>query len=185
MRRFGKAIRLGREMAELRDSCPEAWEAGEEMAQEALRTRSSDLSSMLRSGPESARTEYARTISEGAMLLFEEAVEAGEVSLPYPIDAVVLKTVGVACGTYLLDALGEEAKRPKEGSRMGACPECGRSVPLGGGRTVKNAHKMYNLVRSLQATAEPYDRGVQARTFAAEGARLADDLHNYGHRYST
>jgi hypothetical protein len=67
---------------------------------------------------------------------------------------------------------------------VAACPECGDRVPLGGGRTVKNAHTMFELVRALSSHLKPDEEGVQARRFCNQGRALAESLHAYGHRYS-
>jgi hypothetical protein len=67
---------------------------------------------------------------------------------------------------------------------MASCPECGAPVPFGGGRTVKNAHKMFELERALQPRLKPGVEGEHARQFLLEGKRLAKDLHDYGHKYS-
>jgi hypothetical protein len=66
---------------------------------------------------------------------------------------------------------------------LATCPECGRSAPFGGGRTVKNAHRMLELVRELQTRLKS-DAGPQARGFVEEGRRLAESLHHYGHKDS-
>lgn len=67
---------------------------------------------------------------------------------------------------------------------MATCPECGGSAPLGGGKTVKNAHLIYQLARELEARLKPGEEGEQARRFVQEGFALADSLHAYGHKQS-
>jgi hypothetical protein len=64
------------------------------------------------------------------------------------------------------------------------CPECGQRVPFGGGRTVENAHLMYDLVRALGPRLKPGEEGAEARRFLEQGRRLADSLHEYGHKQS-
>jgi hypothetical protein len=66
---------------------------------------------------------------------------------------------------------------------LATCPECGRPVPLGGGRTVKNAHRMFELVRELQARLKS-DAGPKSRGFVEEGRTLAESLHAYAHKDS-
>ena len=68
---------------------------------------------------------------------------------------------------------------------MATCPECGGSVPFGGGRTVKNAHQMYQLARGLEARVKPGEEGQQDRAFVQRGLALAGSLHAYGHKQST
>lgn len=67
---------------------------------------------------------------------------------------------------------------------MKRCPECGQPVPLGGGRTVENAHLMYSLCRTLNARLKSGEEAAAARRFLVQGKRLADALHAYGHRQS-
>ena len=66
---------------------------------------------------------------------------------------------------------------------MAACPECGRRAPLGGGKTVKNAHLMFEYVRELEARIKP-DADQVSRGFVERGRRLAQSLHAYGHKDS-
>lgn len=58
---------------------------------------------------------------------------------------------------------------------MAACPTCGGRVPLGGGKTVRNAHELLSAMRQIQA------RGLQP-DYLNRGLREADWLHRYGHR---
>lgn len=67
---------------------------------------------------------------------------------------------------------------------MATCPECGDRVPFGGGRTVKNAHLMFELERALRGRLKPGEEGEKASEFCNEGRRLAKRLHDYGHKYS-
>lgn len=67
---------------------------------------------------------------------------------------------------------------------MAVCPECGDRVPFGGGRTVKNAHKMFELERALRPRLKPGEEGDHAREFLSEGMGLAKNLHDYGHKSS-
>ena len=64
--------------------------------------------------------------------------------------------------------------------QVAVCPECGGTVPFGGGRTVKNAHTMLEYWRALK----PTEGDTDAQRFADEGWRLANDLHAYGHKQS-
>lgn len=64
------------------------------------------------------------------------------------------------------------------------CSVCGRAVPFGGGRTVKNAEQMYSLVNVLGARLKPGSEGAEAHRFVEEGKRLADQLHAFGHKDS-
>ncbi len=107
---FRDAMRMGREMAEMKAKFPEAWAAGQEMAREALRTRSGDLIAML-SADKSRRDFYSRTVAESAVGMFQEAVESGELELPYTLTAECLAAVGIACGTLITDELDREATR--------------------------------------------------------------------------
>jgi hypothetical protein len=67
---------------------------------------------------------------------------------------------------------------------MAICPECGDRVPFGGGRTVKNAHAMFEMVRALSAQVKPGEEGDAARRFWEQGRTLAKSLHAYGHKQS-
>lgn len=68
---------------------------------------------------------------------------------------------------------------------MATCPECGGRVPLGGGRSVKNAHLMFTLAQTIREHAERADSdGTGDYSFVEEGERLARSLHDYGHKRS-
>lgn len=67
---------------------------------------------------------------------------------------------------------------------MANCPVCGGRVPLGGGRTVKNAQSMLAMAEALTTRLKPGVEGAEARAFVDRGRHLADNLHNYGHKYS-
>jgi hypothetical protein len=67
---------------------------------------------------------------------------------------------------------------------MSPCPECGDKVPFGGGRTVRNAHSMFEMARALSRQIKPGEEGQGARDFVDRGNALAHDLHAYGHKQS-
>ena len=68
---------------------------------------------------------------------------------------------------------------------MAVCPECGERAPFGGGRTVQNAHLMFQLERELSRMITPDEDGTELQKFCSTGHVLADSLHNYGHKWST
>lgn len=67
---------------------------------------------------------------------------------------------------------------------LAVCPECGERAPFGGGRTMQNAHRMFDVARELRARLKPGGEGAAARRFVEQGEELARSLHDYGHRRS-
>jgi hypothetical protein len=80
---------------------------------------------------------------------------------------------------------------------MKLCPVCGGPVPLGGGKTVQNAHRILQAADSIEAemreaavrmpeteenARERNEEIEQVRAFVAGGRASAGVLHDYGHR---
>jgi hypothetical protein len=98
--------KMGKQAGTLRADHLETWKLGQELADEAVATRSPDLVRMIHERGEEGINEYVRQVSEGVVM----AASSGEIDLPEPATEGALTALGISCGMALKDALDREAR---------------------------------------------------------------------------
>lgn len=110
--RFAKMNEVAKRAAELRTFFPEAWAFGEEAADEALRSRSSDLVRVIHEHGQDGIEFYSQQVRETLV----ERVTSGEAEYDGQVSVRSLTAMGVACGLKLQDSLEAEARGRSRGT---------------------------------------------------------------------
>lgn len=63
---------------------------------------------------------------------------------------------------------------------MGACPDCGRSTPIGGRRAIRYGHSLLETAKGV-AIALDRDGPEDSEDFVHQGEMLARQIHAFGH----
>jgi len=99
-------MEMGKQAGTLKADHPDAWAIGEELASEALATRSPDLIRMIHERGDQGIDAYVRQVSEAVI----QGASRGEIELPELLAEGTLTALGISCGMALKDALDREAR---------------------------------------------------------------------------
>ncbi|MGZ8631110.1 MAG: hypothetical protein ACXWZF_09120 [Actinomycetota bacterium] len=113
--RFAKMDEVAERAAELKTFFPEAWAFGEEAANEAFRTRSSDLVRVIHEHGQEGIEFYSQQVRETLV----ERVSTGELEYDGQVSERSLTAMGIACGLKLQDSLEAEARGRSRGAARG------------------------------------------------------------------
>jgi hypothetical protein len=174
---------VARKFAECEAKHPAVWRLGTQLADEVFDGRSEYIRQETTTDEGAHR--YIKAAGEHLLVSLSDGTLEEEMGVvfPGPITDSSAACFGIAFTKQLRDRFDDEgSERPVA---RGQCPVCGERVPLGGGKTVQNAHLMYSLASSLAERIKPGEEGAAARKFLDNGRALADSLHNYAHRRTT
>ncbi len=108
---FVEAMKLGKQMADLKANHPDAWTAGEEFGAEWLAQRDISQVQALRAWSEVQLNEFIDDAASSTAMVFGEAVSAGEIVLGEPVTKETLMAFGISFGTALRDTIDRERRQ--------------------------------------------------------------------------